>query len=557
MGAVLAPPKAQPPRTTALGVDTEARRTLASRWGPLSLRGTSHVVVWSLVLVPTVIQMARGWRAVRDDAMISIGSYRVFSSHSPLVGAWSQASQGMRHPFFDLGPLLFWLLAVPVRLDPHQGALWGAALVCGGALSLAVEAAWSVKRWPACVAVALVAANVGWQTQFFDDLVWNPHFGLVFMMAAGATAWTVASGKFGWWPVEVFLASVAAQCHLLYAISSVTLVVVAPLVALACGRRPPRRRWIVTGVAVGAVCWVPPLVQQVFGHPGNMTLILESGSARARIGLGFGLHSLATAVAPRPIWLSAYPFLSVPHFLDTHGRAGAVVALLLLSAVAVAARLTKRGELCALAVIGLVLALGTVASFATLPKDDIIVVSYLSIDLWVVGALVWIVMLWAVGDIVTAAIRRDPRHRRGVGGRILLVHALEVAGLALLVIGGVEGVRTLVPAAHARMSEVQQDRPLDSSIARSVERSVAAGPVVVDVQPPVFDSKHGFYGIDYWGTAFALLAKGWQPELPYGFYGAATHLSVPPGTHAPKVTVTVDPADKAVVGVLRREPDRA
>ena len=531
-------------------------RSPAQRWIPVVLRVGSHGVVWTLVAVPTAIQMARGWRAVRDDAMISIGSYRVFSSHTPLVGAWSQASQGMRHAFFDLGPLLFWLLAVPVRLDPNQGAMWGAALMCGGALSLAVEAGWSVKGWPACVAVALVAADVGWQTQFFADLVWNPHFGLVFMMAAGAGAWAVASGRFGWWPATVFLASVATQCHLLYAIASVALVLISPVTALACGQRPRRRRWIVVGLAVGAACWVLPLGQQVFGHPGNMSLILDSGSARARIGFGFGLHCLATAVAPRPIWLSAFPFLSVPHFLDTHRSIGAVVALLLLTVVAVAAWMAKRRQLYALAVVALILALGTVASFATLPKDDIIVVSYLSIYLWVVGSLVWVVILWALGDLATEAARRVWRLQRVVGRRTPLLHALEVAGLTLLVIGSVEGIRTLVPAAHARVAEVQQDRPLDAAVARSVERTVAAGPVVVDVQPPVFESVHGLYGIDYWGTAFALVAQGWQPELPYGFYGAATHLSVPAGTHAPEVIVTVKPADKAVAGVKRRDSGR-
>jgi hypothetical protein len=151
-----------------------------------------------MVLVPAWIELADGWQPVRDDAMISIGSYRVFSLQSPLVGVWSQASEGMRHPYFDLGPLLFWFLAVPVRLDPNQGALWGAALMCGGALSIAVEAAWSVKGWPAAVTVALLVADLGWQNQLFNDLAWNPHFGLVFLIAAGATAWAVASGRFGW-----------------------------------------------------------------------------------------------------------------------------------------------------------------------------------------------------------------------------------------------------------------------------------------------------------------------------------------------------------------------
>src|SRR5580658_4147926 len=140
---VTASPETEPTTTITAPVESgvSGGPTMGQRWVPLLLRVASHAVVWTLVLVPTVIQMADGWRAVRDDAMISIGAYRVFSSHSPTVGVWSQASQGLHHAFYDLGPLLFWLLAVPVRLDPDHGAIWGAALLCGAALSLAVEAA--------------------------------------------------------------------------------------------------------------------------------------------------------------------------------------------------------------------------------------------------------------------------------------------------------------------------------------------------------------------------------------------------------------------------------
>jgi len=504
-----------------------------------------------LVWVPTVIQMVSGWRAVRDDAMISIGSYRVFSSHTPTVGAWSQASQGTRHAFFDLGPLLFWLLAVPVRLDPNQGAIWGAALLCGAALSLAVEAGWAVKGWPAGVAIALVAADVGWRTQIFADLVWNPHFGLVFIVAAGAAAWTVASGRFGWWPPLVLFSSVAAQCHLAYAFASIALTVVAPIAALVFGRRPSRWRWIFVGAAVGVACWALPLLQQVFGHPGNVTLILRSGSTRARVGLGFGLHAVAAAVAARPIWLSMYPFASVPQYLEAHRAVWGVLALCALAAVAIVAWLAKRIELAALGVICFVLTIGTAVSFAAIPKDDVVVVAYLADILWVVGAMAWIVFLWAFAELTMSAFRRIRRHELAIGSSPHLLQVLEVAALALLAIAGVEGVRTLVPSAHNRSWAVQQDRPLDDAIARSVERSVPRGPVVVNVRPTTFGPAHGYYNIDYWGVAFDLLTAGWQPGLSFGFYGTATNLSVPPATNWPEVTVTVDPSDKAITSVRR------
>ncbi|MBF6556375.1 MAG: hypothetical protein IVW52_09415 [Acidimicrobiales bacterium] len=538
--------------------DDELTSARSGRWGPTTIRLGSHGLVWATVLVPTLIQLSNGWRTVRDDAMISIGSYRVFSAQSPLVGVWSLASAGMRHAFFDLGPLPFWLLAVPTHLDPGQGALWGAALVAGGVLSIGVEAAWSVRGWPAALAVALVVADTGWQTQLFTDVVWNPHFGLVFMIGAGATAWAVASGRFGWWPLAVVFASVAAQSHLIYAIPAVALAVIGPLAGLAYGYRPRRWRWIVVGLVAGAACWVAPLAQEVFGHPGNLSLVLNSGAGHSRVGWAFGLHGLATAVAPRPIWLTQYPyraaFNGMPHYLNGHPSIWAAVSLCLLTAIAVAAWLAKRRPLSALALIGTVMATATVATLASLPRDNLTVLGYLGNYLWVVGTLIWIIVAWAVGAVAAGGLHRWHRDRRSVGDLVLLRRGFEIAGLSLLALMAFESIQTVVPAAHDRVSAVHLDTPLDSAIVRSVERSVPPGPVVVEVRPAAFGPGYGFYTVDYWGVAWKLLVDGWRPGLQSGFFGVATNLSVPPGARWPKVIVHIDPSTKSVTRVQRIVP---
>jgi hypothetical protein len=538
--------------------DDERAWTRAGHWGPVAIRVGSHGLIWATVLVPTVIQLSNGWRSVRDDAMISIGSYRVFSAQSPVVGVWSLASAGMRHAFFDLGPLPFWLLAVPIHLDPGQGALWGAALVSGGVLSIALEAAWSVRGWPAALAVALVVADIGWQTQLFTDLVWNPHFGLVFMIGAGATAWAVASGRFGWWPLVVLFSSVAAESHLIYAIPAVALAVIAPLAGLAYGHRPRRWRWIVMGLAVGVACWAAPLAQELFGHPGNVSLILNSGAGHSRVGFGFGLHGLATAAAPRPIWLTQYPYLvaynGMPHYLSAHPIAWAVLSLCLLIAIAVAAWMAKRPSLSALALIGTVVATATVATFATLPRDNLIVLGYLGNYLWVVGTLVWIIVAWAVGAVAAGGLRRWHRGRQSVGDQVMLRRGFEITGLALLALVAFESIQNVVPAAQGRVSAVHLDTPLDSAIVRSVERSVPPGPVVVEVRPAAFGPGYGFYTVDYWGVAWKLLVDGWRPGLQSGFLGVATNLSVPPGARWPKVIVYLDPSTKSITRVERIFP---
>jgi hypothetical protein len=519
------------------------------------IRAGSHALVWTLILVPTIMELARGWRPVRDDAMVSIGAYRVFSSHSPTLGVWSQGSQGLRHAFFDLGPLMFWLLAVPVRIDPNQGAKWGAAIVCGAALSLAVEALWATKGWPASLVFALVVADVGWQTQLFTDLVWNPHFGLVFMMAAVALGWAVAAGRFGWWPVLVFVASVSAQCHLLYVIPSVSIAVLAPFIAWVCGHRPTRWRWLTVGLLVIAVSWITPVAQQLFGHPGNVTLILDSGAGHTRAGVGFGLHALATAGWPRPIWITQYPYLaafaSMPHYLEGHGVAWAFVALALLVAVAVIAWMTHRRQLAALSVIGVVTALGTVVGFATFPTDDLGVTGYLGNVLWVVGPLIWIVAFWALGEVVVANAPSDTRSASLLPGATALLVA-QALGVCLLVVVGFEALRIQVPAARSLSANVQADRSVNDAISRAVKDHVARGPVIVEVTPSNFGPAHGYYAIDEWGVAFNLLSSGWQPFLNTSFFGPATHLTVPPGSHFPTVVVKMDPATRTVISVRRR-----
>ena len=131
---------------------------------------------------------------------------------------------------------------------------------------------------------------------------------------------------------------------------------------------------------------------------------------------------------------------------------------------------------------------------------------------------------------------------------------LEVAALLLLVIAGIAGLRTLVPEAHQLAANPGVDARLDQAIARSVEHTVPPGPVVVVVRPSTFGRRYGYYVIDYWGVALVLLEHGWRPGLQYTFFGAATHLTVPPGAHWPEVIVHVDPATEAVIGAQRVGP---
>ncbi len=117
------------------GVGTKPAFPLA-----IVVRVTRHLAIWAAILIPTAMEMARGWRPLLDDATISARSYEVLSLHSPLPGQFSQASfshgsTSASHLIFSPGPLQYWLLALLVHLDPIQGALWAAALWSGAILA--------------------------------------------------------------------------------------------------------------------------------------------------------------------------------------------------------------------------------------------------------------------------------------------------------------------------------------------------------------------------------------------------------------------------------------
>jgi hypothetical protein len=317
------------------------------------------------------------------------------------------------------------------------------------------------------------------------------------------------------------------------------------------------------------VCWIPPLVQQLIDHPGNLSLVLRSGTTGTRVGVSFGVHALATAAAPRPIWLTRYPYLAafldgIPHYVSGHASAWAVLAIILMVAITLGAWSAGRTELSALALIGAVVCVGTVASFASFPSDNLGPLGYLVTMLWVVGTLIWLVVVWAGGDLVLTGLHRPPEHRppdhrppdhrqRGNDQQPAtpITRVLQVAALLLMVTAGVAGLHTLDPAARAQVAAVKADAPLDHAIARSVERTVPAGPVVVTVRPDTFGPRHGDYVVDLWGVALELLQDGWRPGLDTSFFGAATHLSVPAGARWPEVVVSVDPSTRSVTGARR------
>src|SRR5512140_529431 len=68
------------------------------------------------VISSTIKALNAGWVPAGDDGIIATRGWDVLSSHTPLVGQYSEAGlvvhgQVMHSP----GPMLYWLLALPAR----------------------------------------------------------------------------------------------------------------------------------------------------------------------------------------------------------------------------------------------------------------------------------------------------------------------------------------------------------------------------------------------------------------------------------------------------------
>jgi len=496
------------------------------------VRVVCHVVAEVPFLAVALAQIVQGWRPTSDDAMIAIRSWAVFTSRPPLVGEVSQVSGCAGQLAFHPGPLLYWMLAVPVRVDPAHGVLWGAAVWCAVAMAVCVEGAWAVRRaWGALAVAGAGVVLAATQPDVFVRSMWDPYFGVVWFGATCIAAWVVGKGRLRWWPVLVLAASVAAQTHLEYSVPAALLAIVAPLPHV---RRwlggADGRTWLPVGTVVGAACWAAPLVQQVSGHPGNLSLLMRCVGGQRTMGGRFGLETLGAAVVPPPLWFHHPPgSFGVVHVLTARPAGAGIAILAALALVSVVTWTTHRRDLAVLAAVALVVAGSTVWEFAVQPTSTVLDLSYLDVLLWPVGMLVWGVAALSVVEVV--ATWRGASRRWGLFGAARspasrqLDHRLlpKRAGAALLwgvtaavLVGGTVNASFLAGGAMSQVTQEVGGRGTFravSALATAAERVVPRGPLIISISAQnAMDSYVLLYG-----ALWVLISQGRQATAP-GFY---------------------------------------
>ena len=395
--------------------ETEPGRS-SHRRSDVALRVVCHLAAELPIVVFGIVELARGWRPLFDNAVLALRSWQVFGPHSPLVGHQMAVSVD-GHAVFGPGPLQSWILAVPVRIDPAQGALWGGVIAVVVAVALGVEASWAVGGWPAAAtasASVLVFALV--RPELVLDVVWNVWFALLFLVCAFCSALATASGHLRWWPVAVVSASVVVQCQAAYGPPAVALCLVAPLLGLAVRRRRGERcggGWWIVGVAVGAVVWAAPVAQEATARPGNLTLLARAaGGSGGTVGWHAALRALGGATRLLPDWVHPLPtggalarFFGVAAMVSGPAWWGLAV-LGLLVVIATLAWRTGRTVLAVLSALTAAFAIGALATVATIPVSQFVVLGYLGALLVPVGIAVWVTFVWAGGAVAVAGLRR-------------------------------------------------------------------------------------------------------------------------------------------------------
>jgi hypothetical protein len=398
--------------------------------------------------------------ALEDSSNILLRSYQVLSAQTPLVGQPSFASVGHEARTYSLGPIAYWLLAVPARFGSYGWVLFTTALVSMLCLSVSVLLAYRRcgLSFTCFFYVPGLLLTIRSQNARTFVEVFNPAMVLGPLVLLVLLTWSVAVKDRVLLPVVVVVASYVAQTHLMFVAPAVALGVVAfafgygswvwesavlrfrpsepggrpnPKDAAAAvaitgesdaalddgraTRRIDRRgRWFAISVVAVLICWSFPLYEQLRYSPGNLVAVVRlSSTGKPTYGWGVAMQYIDRAASLLPAWTKASP--TVPEALLPRGRVRAWPSVMLAIAaiiVVVSAVATSWRRRCAAtgatASLAVALVVSSAWSVSVFPQDKWFVTRYTFRWLAVSGFLVTAMMLATIWELVRGA---NPRSR--------------------------------------------------------------------------------------------------------------------------------------------------
>ena len=282
------------------------------------------MVVWIAVvlvaapfLVAALSVFGMHWNPAGDQAIEIMRIRDVGTAHTPLLGQWSR--WGWAHP----GPLTFWLLAPFWRVAGNDGVLLGTALLNLAAAVGIVLVAARIAPAAAVLAGAVTAVLAHGVGLDFLVYLWNPWAAFFPFVLFLVLVWVVVAGRAGWLALAVAVGSFVLQSHAGYLALVAGLLVLATVDPVrAALRRVDRadagsaaaiearharrraRRQLGASLLVGVVLWLPPIIQQVTGHPGNLTKIVRyARGGEPTAGWSAAVGAMGTHLRPTGPWL--------------------------------------------------------------------------------------------------------------------------------------------------------------------------------------------------------------------------------------------------------------
>lgn len=284
----------------------------SARW-----RWAARCAVVTPIVVAVVRALVNGWFPVGDDALLAVRAYDVGTAHHPWLGSWTSASLVVGTDVNNPGPLYYELVA------PFMwtiGRIWsiGAATAVGvGAINAAVAigvmslggrlGGWRFERWTMLM-VALLTWSMG--SELLID-IWQPHALLLPFCALLLLTVGLLVGDLRLLPWWILAASLVLQTHVayVYIVGALGLIGVVAVVRWWGRHRPSAREvarrpivWWAVGVAV--VCWIQPVIEQLFGPGrGNLArLASAAGGGDVTVGVRQGVKVVAAVTAVPPGW---------------------------------------------------------------------------------------------------------------------------------------------------------------------------------------------------------------------------------------------------------------
>ncbi len=409
--------------------------------------GVTALVVGLPVIVATINVLGLDWTPSSDDGAIAVRAFDVLSAHPPLLGQYSQSSALVSVPVYSVGPLLYYLLALPARIGPAALPVT-MALVNLASIVVIVNIARRRGGTGLMLLTALVLVltlrSLPPEVSFE---VWNTWAGMLPFAALLFVAWSVSCGESRLLPLLVLLGSYVVQCDLAYA-APVLLTCGGAAIWLWLGRRADRRspvdrprgtrRFVLAAAIVFGLAWAPAVVDQLTRSPGNLDQVVRlATSGYPPVGIRAALRLLARVAGMPPLWLQAPagPFTWVLRLVRDPSAGTTLSALLVLGglvAVAVAGLRRGRRDLAAASTLALAVLLSVAVAARSMPSGDLGVAVSAYVLTWMELAsmfahLVLLWSLWALRPPALRHLRPPPRAALALPGVTLAVAAALVA----------------------------------------------------------------------------------------------------------------------------------